>query len=131
LREAILKSIAPAQFDNPFLLWARSGSHLAFSILFWFTYFVAFLTFFSETPGMAMFDLKISRISKISLRIGWRAAVVRTMGLLLEVVTLGFGLLPALISSSGRALHDCLSDTMVVRSNLQELPILQEVSKIS
>jgi len=130
LRDAILKSVSPEQFDNPFLLWARSGSHPAFSILIWFLYFSTFLIFFSETPGMAIFDLKVSRISKHSGRIGWRSGVVRTVGLVLEVATLGFGLLPVILSSSGRALHDCLSDTMVVRASVQELPLLDEVSRI-
>jgi uncharacterized RDD family membrane protein YckC len=130
LRDAILKAVSPEQFDNPFLLWARSGSHPVFSILIWFTYFSAFLIFFSETPGMALFDLKVSRISKPSARIGWRSGVVRTMGLVLEFATLGFGVLPVFLSSSGRALHDCLSDTMVVRTSVQDLPLLNEMSRI-
>ena len=130
LRDALLKSVSPDEFDNPFLLWARSSSHPAFSVLIWFAYFSGFLIFFSETPGMAIFDLKVRRISKRSARIGWRSGVVRTMGLVLEVLTLGFGFLPALFSSSGRALHDCLSDTMVVRASLQDLPLLDEVSRI-
>lgn len=130
LRDVILKSVSPEEFDNPFLLWAQSATHPAFSILIWFLYFSAFLTFFSETPGMAIFDLKIRRISKNSGKIGWKPGLVRTMGLVLEFLTLGLGLLPVLFSSSGRALHDCLSDTMVVRASAQDLPVLDEVGRI-
>jgi len=130
-REIILKSVSPEEFDNPFLLWARSDFHPVVSILIWFFYFSAFLTFFSETPGMSIFDLKIRRISRSSGGIGWRSGLVRTLGLVLEFLTLGFGLLPVFFSSSGRALHDCLSDTMVVRASAQDLPVLDEVGRIS
>ncbi len=129
-REAIVKSVSQEEFDNPFLLWAQSATHPIFSILIWFFYFFAFLTFFSETPGMSIFNLKIRRISKNSESVGWRSGVVRTMGLVLEVLILGFGLLPAFFSSSGRTLHDCLSDTMVVRASSQDLPVLEEVERI-
>lgn len=130
VREQVIKNIPSEAFDNPFLLWAQSGSHFIFSIVIWFAYFSLFLTFFSETPGMAVFDLKIRRISKSLKGIGWREGTVRTIGLILEFFILGFGLLPVLFSSSGRALHDCLSDTMVVRASTQDLPVLDEAASI-
>jgi uncharacterized RDD family membrane protein YckC len=49
-------------------------------------------------------------------RVGLGSAVLRAVGCLVSVLTVGLGYLPALLSHDHRALHDRLADTRVVRA---------------
>ncbi len=130
LRTAILHEIPAVDFDNPVLLWAQSDHHLFLSLLIWFFYFLCFTALFSETPAMALFGLRLRRISGKSGPLGWRVALVRTLGLFFGALTLGLGMVPAMVSSSGRALHDCLSDSMVIRGDLEDIPGMESIQTL-
>jgi uncharacterized RDD family membrane protein YckC len=60
-----------------------------------------------------MFGVRVIGAETERVEVG--GAVVRAVGVMLSVVTLGLAYLPALLSRDGRALHDRLAGTRVVK----------------
>ncbi len=81
-------------------------------------YFVAFVTVGGQTPGKMAFGLRVvpaadpDGIEGVPLGV----AVVRAAAWFLSVLPAGLGLLPALFTADGRAVHDRLAGTRVVRA---------------
>jgi uncharacterized RDD family membrane protein YckC len=74
-------------------------------------YLVAFTAGGGQTIGKMTFGLKVIGTNNAPVPIG--VATIRALGCLASVLCLGAGLLPAL--TGGRAVHDRLADTRVVR----------------
>lgn len=82
-------------------------------ILLGVTNFVIFPMFSGQSIGKMLTGLRIVKIDGTGASFS-RVLMRNVVGYLLTVMTFGVGLLIAIISSSGRALHDYLSGTMVV-----------------
>jgi uncharacterized RDD family membrane protein YckC len=66
-----------------------------------------------QTVGKWATGLRVVR--RNGRRIGWTASVIRHLpGYLLSILTLGLGFMLALVTPSGRALHDYIAGTAVV-----------------
>jgi uncharacterized RDD family membrane protein YckC len=76
-------------------------------------YLAAFTAAGGQTIGKMAFGLKVVGQSDEPVSAG--ASVVRTLGCLLSIASLGLGFVPALLGAGGRALEDRLADTRVVR----------------
>lgn len=76
-------------------------------------YLVGFTAASGQTIGKMLAGIRV--VSESGARVPLGHAVVRAAVWLLSVLPLGLGCLPAL-SASGRALHDRLADTRVVRA---------------
>jgi uncharacterized RDD family membrane protein YckC len=81
------------------------------------TYFVAFWTTTGQTPGMRLMHVRVVARDGTLLRPG--RALVRLAGLLLAIVPLFAGFLPALVDDRRRALPDLLAATVVVYADIQ------------
>lgn len=77
--------------------------------------FVVLTTFTGRTVGKWVTDLRIERRDGEPLSYG-RALLRHLLGYLLTIATLGAGFLLAAFNSEGRALHDLVAGTVVVRN---------------
>ena len=101
LVDVILSSLVAALFTAPEL--PRNRSLLVFAVLYF-----GFTVLVQQTPGMRLLKLRVVRTDRPAPVGVWRAAV-RTVGVIL--------LIPAVLrSTDGRALHDRLTQTAVVRA---------------
>jgi uncharacterized RDD family membrane protein YckC len=75
-------------------------------------YFAAFWTVAGQTPGMRLMRVRVVGPSGDSL--SRLRSLIRVIGLVLAIIPLGAGFLPALIDSRRRALPDYLAGTTVV-----------------
>jgi uncharacterized RDD family membrane protein YckC len=101
LVDVILSSLVAALFTAPEL--PRNRSLLVFAVLYF-----GFTVLVQQTPGMRLLKLRVVRTDR-PVPVGvWRAAV-RTVGVIL--------LVPAVLrAADGRAVHDRLTQTAVVRA---------------
>jgi uncharacterized RDD family membrane protein YckC len=76
-------------------------------------YLAAFTAAGGQTIGKMAFGLKVVGGADAPISAG--ASIVRTVGCLLSIASLGLGFAPALLGAGGRALEDRLADTRVVR----------------
>jgi len=76
-------------------------------------YFAAFTAAGGQTIGKMALGLRV--VDTSDGPVGPGPAVLRALGCLVSVVSLGLGFLPALIGDGGRALEDRLADTHVIR----------------
>lgn len=82
-------------------------------IVLWIINFLLLPLFRGQTLGKMLTGLRILNLDGTNLRLG-RLLLRNTIGYLLTAVTLGLGFLFSSISSTGRALHDYVSGTIVV-----------------
>ena len=80
-----------------------------------FLNFVVVTAFSGRTIGKWVAGLRIERRDGVRLSFG-RALLRHLVGYPLTLLTLGVGFLVAAFSAEGRALHDFLAGTVVVRS---------------
>jgi uncharacterized RDD family membrane protein YckC len=85
----------------------------AFLLLLNGGYLVAFTAANGQTIGKMLFSVRV--IGEDSGRVDVPGSVLRAAGVLLTVVTCGLAYVPALLSRDGRALHDRLAKTRVIR----------------
>jgi uncharacterized RDD family membrane protein YckC len=76
-------------------------------------YFAAFTAAGGQTIGKMALGLRV--VDTRDGPVGAGSAVLRALGCLVSVVSLGLGFLPALVGEGGRALEDRLADTHVIR----------------
>jgi uncharacterized RDD family membrane protein YckC len=76
-------------------------------------YFAAFTAAGGQTIGKMALGLRV--VDTHDGPVGPGPAVLRALGCLVSVVSLGLGFLPALLGDGGRALEDRLADTHVIR----------------
>ena len=76
-------------------------------------YLAAFTAAGGQTIGKMALGLKV--VSRDDLPVSGGLAIVRAVGCLGSVASLGIGFLPALVGGDGRALEDRVADTRVVR----------------
>jgi uncharacterized RDD family membrane protein YckC len=76
-------------------------------------YLAAFTAAGGQTIGKMAFGLKV--VGHADLPVSAGLAIVRAVGCLASVASLGLGFLPALLGEGGRAIEDRLADTRVVR----------------
>ena len=88
----------------------RSG---AFFLLVNGGYLASFTAAGGQTIGKMAFGLKV--VGHADLPVSAGLSVVRALGCLASVASLGLGFLPALLGDGGRAIEDRLADTRVVR----------------
>jgi uncharacterized RDD family membrane protein YckC len=82
-------------------------------------YFVALVAIGGQTIGKMAFHLKVVPVGGSdgwTERVGLGTAVVRAAAWFLTVLPAGIGLVPALLNGEGRAVHDRLAGTRVVRA---------------
>jgi uncharacterized RDD family membrane protein YckC len=82
-------------------------------------YFVAFAVVGGQTLGKMVLGIRVVPVDAAeggAEGVPLGAAVVRAAAWLLTVLPAGVGLLPALLSADGRAVHDRLAGTRVVRA---------------
>jgi uncharacterized RDD family membrane protein YckC len=101
LVDVVLSSLVATLFTAPDL--PRNRSLLVFAVLYF-----GFTVLVGQTPGMRLLRLRVVRLDRAAPIGLWRSAV-RTVGVIL--------LIPAVLRDrDGRALHDRLTQTAVVRS---------------
>jgi uncharacterized RDD family membrane protein YckC len=101
LIDIVLSSVVALLFTAPEL--PRNRSLLVFAVLYF-----GFTVLVGQTPGMRLLTLRVVRTDRPAPVGVWRSAV-RTAGVIL--------LVPAVLrSSDGRALHDRLTQTAVIRA---------------
>jgi uncharacterized RDD family membrane protein YckC len=83
-------------------------------------YFVAFWSGTGQTPGMALMHLRVR--DPHGSPPGVARSLVRFVGLVLAIVPLFAGCLPALVDDRRRALQDFLAQTVVVYAEDAQLP---------
>lgn len=76
-------------------------------------YLASFTAAGGQTIGKMAFGLKV--VGHADLPVSAGLSVVRALGCLASVASLGLGFLPALLGQGGRAIEDRLADTRVVR----------------
>jgi uncharacterized RDD family membrane protein YckC len=76
-------------------------------------YLASFTAAGGQTIGKMAFGLKV--VGHADLPVSAGLSVVRALGCLASVASLGLGFLPALVAEGGRAIEDRLADTRVVR----------------
>jgi uncharacterized RDD family membrane protein YckC len=76
------------------------------------SYFVLFWTVVGQTPGMRLMRLRVERDTGRRLPVG--RSILRFIGLLLAIVPMFAGFLPALFDRRRRALQDMIAGTVVV-----------------
>jgi uncharacterized RDD family membrane protein YckC len=76
-------------------------------------YLAAFTAAGGQTIGKMAFGLKV--VGNADLPVSAGLAIVRAVGCLASVASLGLGFLPALLAEGGRTIEDRLADTRVVR----------------
>jgi uncharacterized RDD family membrane protein YckC len=85
----------------------------AFLLLLNGGYLVAFTAANGQTVGKMLFSVRV--IGEDNGRVDIPGSLLRAAGVLLGVVTFGIAYLPALLSRDGRALHDRLAKTRVIK----------------
>ena len=85
----------------------------AFFLLLNGGYLAAFTAAGGQTIGKMTFGLKV--VGHAEMPVSGGLAVVRALGCVASVASLGLGFLPALLADGGRAIEDRLADTRVVR----------------
>jgi uncharacterized RDD family membrane protein YckC len=85
----------------------------AFFLLLNGGYLAAFTAAGGQTIGKMAFGLKV--VGHGDLPVSGGLAVLRALGCLASVASLGLGFVPALLGEGGRAIQDRLADTRVVR----------------
>jgi uncharacterized RDD family membrane protein YckC len=78
-------------------------------------YLVAFTAAGGQTIGKMALGLRV--VAADEGRVGVGAACLRALGCLASTICLGAGLLPALVGTERRAVHDRIADTRVVRAS--------------
>jgi uncharacterized RDD family membrane protein YckC len=86
---------------------------VAFLLLLDIGYLVAFTAAHGQTIGKMLLSVRV--IGDDDRRVDIAGSFVRAAGVLLTVVTFGIAYLPVLLSRDGRALHDRLARTRVIR----------------
>jgi uncharacterized RDD family membrane protein YckC len=100
LIDVVLSGVVALLFTAPEL--PRNRSLLVFAVLYF-----GFTVLVGQTPGMRLLKLRVLRVDRAAPVGLWRSAV-RTAGVIL--------LVPAVLrTADGRALHDRLTQTVVVR----------------
>jgi uncharacterized RDD family membrane protein YckC len=81
-------------------------------------YFVAFVAVGGQTVGKMALSIKVVPVGddRSTDRVPLGTAVLRAAAWFLTVLPAGIGLLPALFSADGRAVHDRLAGTRVIRA---------------
>jgi uncharacterized RDD family membrane protein YckC len=82
-----------------------------------FAYFVLFWSTVGQTPGMRLMHVRV-RSNRPGGGLSTGRALVRTIGLVLAIIPLFLGFVPALIDSRRRALPDFLAGTVVVYDDM-------------
>ena len=101
LVDVVLSALVAGIFTAPEL--PRNRSLLVFAVLYF-----GFTVLAQQTPGMRLLKLRVVRVDQATAIGLWRS-VARTVGVIL--------LVPALLRDEhGRALHDRLTQTAVVRA---------------
>lgn len=85
----------------------------AFFLLVNLGYLASFTAAGGQTIGKMAFGLKV--VGHADLPVSAGLSVVRALGCLASVASLGLGFLPAVLGEGGRAIEDRLADTRVVR----------------
>jgi uncharacterized RDD family membrane protein YckC len=75
-------------------------------------YFTVFWSGTGQTPGLRLMGLRVERANSASLSVA--RSLLRFAGLILAIIPLGAGFLPALVDARRRALPDYLAGTVVV-----------------
>jgi uncharacterized RDD family membrane protein YckC len=88
---------------------------LAFLLLLDGGYLTAFTAAGGQTLGKMATGIKVVSLGE-DPRVRPRNAVLRSAGYLVSALPAGLGFLPALFGSDGRAVHDRLADTRVIRA---------------
>ncbi len=76
-------------------------------------YLAAFTAAGGQTIGKMAFGLRV--VAHADLPVSGGLAIVRALGCIASVASLGIGFVPALLADGGRAIEDRLADTRVVR----------------
>jgi uncharacterized RDD family membrane protein YckC len=92
--------------------WVGGGLAAGGWLLVVGAYFATFWTATGETPGMLLMHVRVQAPSGEAPSLA--RSVVRVVGLILAIIPLGAGFLPALVDSRRRALPDYLAGTTVV-----------------
>lgn len=79
------------------------------------------------TPGKLLLELRVVDASSGD-RPGWVQAVIRYVGYIVSALPLGLGFVWAAFDRDGRALHDKLAGTRVVRIEERVLPLREPVA---
>jgi uncharacterized RDD family membrane protein YckC len=98
--------VTPSMFLLPIIGGVAS---LVFSIV----YPVYFWAVRGATPGKQVLGLKVLTMDGVT-PIGWRRAMLRVMGYIINSMVAGIGFLLIAVSEDKRGLHDRLADTCVV-----------------
>ncbi|MGW8250626.1 MAG: RDD family protein, partial [Anaerolineales bacterium] len=101
--------------DRIFLLYSCkfiSASLVVFTIIFPILYTIFFWTLAGQTPGKALFGLRVVRIN--GKRMSIIACIVRYIGYAICVISLGLGFLNVLINDRRQGWHDRLARTCVI-----------------
>jgi uncharacterized RDD family membrane protein YckC len=101
LVDVVLSSLVATLFTAPDL--PRNRSLLVFAVLYF-----GFTVLVGQTPGMRLLKLRVVRVDSTATVGLWRSAV-RTLGVILVIPA-------ALRDRTGRAVHDRLTQTAVVRT---------------
>jgi uncharacterized RDD family membrane protein YckC len=86
---------------------------IAFFLLVNGGYLALFTAAGGQTIGKMALGLKV--VAQADLPVSAGMAVLRTLGCLISLLSLGIGFVPALLAHGGRAVEDRLADTRVVR----------------
>ena len=90
---------------------------IAFLLLLNGGYFVLFTAAGGQTIGKMAFAIRVvPQQPDAGSRVSFSTAVVRAVAYAISLLPAGLGLVPILFSQDGRALHDRLSDTRVVKA---------------
>ena len=101
LVDVVLSGVIAALFTAPDL--PRNRSLLVFAVLYF-----GFTVLVGQTPGMRLLKLRVVRVDR-QAPVGLGRSAVRTLGVILVI--------PAVLRDrEGRAVHDRLTQTAVVRS---------------
>jgi uncharacterized RDD family membrane protein YckC len=104
-----------ANANRLFLLYSCriiSGALIVFTVAFPFLYTSFFWIFAGQTPGKALFGLRVVRLN--GQRINIRVCVVRFIGYALCIISLGLGFLNVLINDRRQGWHDRFARTCVI-----------------
>ena len=88
---------------------------IAFLLILDGGYLIAFTTAGGQTIGKMLTGIRV--MGDDGRRVDTAGAVLRTVGCLVTVMSLGIGYLPVFFSADGRALHDRIAGTRVVESD--------------
>lgn len=76
-------------------------------------YFVAFWALKGQTPGKMLFGLHV--VATDGSPMSWGKAIIRYVGYMVSVITLGIGFIMIATDEAKRGLHDRIAKTTVVR----------------